>query len=249
MALALRVYERLMSYAPSRLAASIDYFLVPALRRSWGGPFNGQKKRAEIVAAIFKAVRFTAVVETGSHRGTTTEFLRRLSGLTVFSVEHARRYFEFSRLRFHDEPAIELHLGDSREFLRALLGNSRIPDGPLFFYLDAHWDADVPVREELRIIAAHRPDVVMMIDDFRVPDDAGYGFDAQYGPGKRLTMEDTGLLELKGMEIFWPAARSSDETGERRGCVVLASGNAIEPLKSLSVLRQAVSAVAEQVRE
>src|SRR5258705_166432 len=141
MALAIRIYERLLSYAPPRLAASLDYFLVPGLRRA--------------------------------------------------------------------------------------------SDGPLFFYLDAHWDADAPVREELRIIAGHRPDVVMMIDDFCVPDDAGYGFDAQYGPGKRLTMEDTGLRELKGMEIFWPAARSSEETGERRGCVVLASVRAIQPLKAL----------------
>jgi hypothetical protein len=239
MALAIRVYERLLSYAPPRLAACLDYFLVPGLRNAWGGPFNGQMRRAEIVEEIFRAVRFAAVVETGSHRGTTTEFLRRLSGLTVFSVEHARRYFEFSRLRFRDEPRIQLHLGDSREFLRELLVDSRIPDGPLFFYLDAHWDADAPVREELRIIAEHRPDVVMMIDDFCVPDDAGYGFDAQYGPGKRLTMEDTGLRELRGMEIFWPTARSSEETGERRGCVVLASGSAIEPVESLVVLREA----------
>jgi hypothetical protein len=249
MALAIRVYERLLSYAPPRLAASLDYFLVPGLRRAWGGPFNGQMKRAEIVEEIFRAIPFAAVVETGSHRGTTTEFLCRVSGLTVFSVEHARRYFEFSRLRFRDEPRIELHLGDSREFLRGLLVDSRIPDGPLFFYLDAHWDADAPVREEVRIIAEHRPDVVIMIDDFRVPDDAGYGFDAQYGPGKRLTTEDAGLRELKGMKIFWPAARSSEETGERRGCVVLASGSAIEVLRSLSVLREAGSAVMEQAGE
>jgi hypothetical protein len=67
-------------------------------------------------------------------------------------------------------------------------------DGPLrgfagrtiLFYLDAHWNDDLPLEEELELIFSVHPHAVVMIDDFQVPDDPGYQFD-EYGPGKALT--------------------------------------------------------------
>ena len=63
-----------------------------------------------------------------------------------------------------------------------------------------------------------------MIDDFQVPHDPGYGFD-DYGPMcGRLTIdfiED--LIAEYDLSVCFPAFASVDETGSKRGCVILAS--------------------------
>jgi hypothetical protein len=55
----------------------------------------------------------------------------------------------------------------------------------VFFHLDAHWEGDLPLQEEIEIILGRFPNFLIMIDDFRVPGDSGYGFD-DYGRGKML---------------------------------------------------------------
>jgi hypothetical protein len=59
-----------------------------------------------------------------------------------------------------------------------------------------------------------------MIDDFCVPD-SEYGFD-DYGPGKRLELDYIqAILARHGTSAFFPKATASEETGSRRGCIVL----------------------------
>ena len=41
------------------------------------------------------------------------------------------------------------------------------------------------MRDEAELAVSNFSKAVLMIDDFNVPDDPGYGFD-DYGPGKRL---------------------------------------------------------------
>jgi hypothetical protein len=50
----------------------------------------------------------------------------------------------------------------------------RLRDSPLFFYLDAHWNEDLPLAEEIDLIFSRSPCAVVMIDDFEVPGDPGF---------------------------------------------------------------------------
>ena len=59
---------------------------------------------------------------------------------------------------------------------------------PTLFYLDAHWNDHLPLREEVELALKHFAKAVLIIDDFAVPDDPGYAFD-DYGPGKALTLD------------------------------------------------------------
>ncbi len=69
-------------------------------------------------------------------------------------------------------PKVRLSLADSRVFLRDLLAG--LPnDRPVLFYLDAHWNEDLPLAEEARLIVEQAPLAVVMIDDFCVPFDPG----------------------------------------------------------------------------
>lgn len=95
----------------------------------------------------------------------------------------------------------------------------------------------MPLFEETRLLLASPSPVVVMIDDFAVPDDPGYAFDS-YGPSATLNLEYLRLAEIPEARIFFPALRSSEETGARRGCVVLAkAGSMAEVLVTLPSLR------------
>jgi hypothetical protein len=107
----------------------------------------------------------------------------------------------------------------------------------VFFYLDAHGYGDLPMADEIRLAFRYWPEAVVMVDDFAVPDDPGYGFD-DWGPGKALSLGyliDNGILPAG---VWFPRCNSAAETGMRRGCVVLAHGaDVIRRLDSLATLR------------
>lgn len=227
-------YRRLTRLLPARLAARLD-LMRPAYNKGWGGAMNGQARRQQLVRDLFAAIPFDEVVETGTFRGGTTAWLHEVSGLPVYSVETEERFFRFAQAKIGANSAVNVRLGDSRALLQDL--SARPGDKTTFFYLDAHWGEDVPRHEELRIIHDRWPACVVMIDDFQVPGDAGYGF-ALYG-GKPL--DETYLPELAGWTMFYPSIRSETDTGARRGYAVFVPQLLADRVAKLSGLRAARS--------
>ncbi len=205
------------------LLGIFDYYRYPGRRKSWGGPFNGQVFRQRIFTELIRHIDFTAIVETGTFRGTTTEFMQKASGLPVHTVEKNPRTHGYAGWRFRRNPKIVTRCGDSRSFLKSLFREPLFCRKPVFFYLDAHWDDDLPLLEEIELIMAHCPRGVVMIDDFKVPGDEGYGYDA-YGKGKTVDLKYIAHLRKKlAFEAFFPSMGAEHESGKKRGCVVLVS--------------------------
>jgi hypothetical protein len=230
--------RRIVGAMPPLVAASLDH-ARPGNRHAWGGAFNGQQARQRMVEDICRACGFVAVIETGTFRGTTTEFLRRTADVSVYTVESNKRYYYYSRLRFARDRRVRVLLGDSRVFLRSAATDAKIPKRKVFFYLDAHWHVDLPLAEELATIGRNWTDSVVVVDDFRVPDDPGYGFD-DYGGRNRLSLHSLPAEALAGFAVFYPAIPSAEETGARRGCLVLAtSGQTAHVLAGIESLRVA----------
>src|ERR1700730_13399478 len=113
-------YSRLSGRLPGWISGPMDWYLFPNLRDSFGGPFNGQQGRAAIFRQVLKCIEFQAVVETGTFRGATTVFLRRASGLPVYTAEAVPRSFYFAKHRFKSESGIRHEMRDSRPFLKNL---------------------------------------------------------------------------------------------------------------------------------
>ena len=221
-----------------RLLGHIDYYRGEA----WGAPFNSQKARTALFRALMERISPVAIVETGTYLGTTTEFFAE-SGVPVFSAESDPRVYGFAKARLRSRRNVTLLRGDSREALAQLFDGILQPFAslPLFFYLDAHWNTDLPLAEELEIIFSRCPAAIVMIDDFKVPFDAGYGYD-DYGPDKALTADyGTQAMHQHGLYAFYPSTPAIEETGARRGCVVLVKdGMHCAKLMDLSLLRTAV---------
>ena len=188
-----------------------------------GGACNGQSGRQQLITDLLAVVPVSAIIETGTFRGTSTEFFAE-AGLPVFSIEGAPRNYGFARAHLARYPNVHLVLGDSRVQLRRLLLEelSSFRREVIFFYLDAHWNADLPLAEELDIIFQNCPRAIVMVDDFEVPNDTGYGFD-DYGPSKALTFDYIyHTVQRFDLSVFYPNVPSIEETGMKRGSVILA---------------------------
>jgi hypothetical protein len=237
----------------------IDYVRSPQLGAEWG-PFNGQTARQALFVDLMAKTRPHAIVETGTSLGATTELMSQ-TGLPVFTIELYPRHYGFARARFLRTRNIKLLFGDSRTGLRALFDGPlhTLADRTVFFYLDAHGHMyeDLPLAEEIDIVFRRCRSAVIMIDDFEVPCDTGYGYD-DYGPGKALVLDYIRpAISAHRLRAFYPstpstadypstpkAAKGLAAPGKlRRGCVVLARESCHGPgLASMALLRPATEA-------
>jgi hypothetical protein len=126
-------------------------------------------------------------------------------------------------------------LHHSREFLRAILVEA--DRDPPIYYLDAHWQDDLPLLGEFDLIPTRGCSAAIMIDDFAVPSDPEYCFD-DYGPGKALRLELLAKAAPRGASLFFPTLPACQETGARRGCAVIGIGDAAAALAMLPELQQ-----------
>ena len=202
----------------------------------WGGPMNGQTARLEATRQIIFRCDIQQIVETGTYRGVTTEWFAGF-GLPVTTIESSESSYEFAKLRLRSRSNVRVHLGNSAEVLAALAATMD-KTAPTLFYLDAHWESYLPLADELRIILPQFPSSVIVIDDFQVAGDSGYGYD-DYGGDKALTAAY--LEQCVGSEVakYYPSTPAIQETGRRRGCVVLtASSQMIAALSGIDLLRR-----------
>ncbi len=201
-----------------------------------GEPMNGQAERRKIVTELFRVIPPTAIFETGTFRGATTQWLATLTDAPIHSVESQPRYFGFAQQRTQSLSNVHLNLEDSREMLRRTIEPNA---EPIFAYLDAHWEADLPLAEEIDIVFERNGAAMVMVDDFRVDDDKGYQYD-DYGPGAVLEYDYIKpAIQKHALAAWWPASPSERETGARRGCVVLAqAGRHDESIDALDCLRR-----------
>ena len=137
----------------------------------------------------------------------------------VYTCEVNRRYFEYARRRLAHLPNVEVRPEDSRQLLQQLFDLQLLRGQSVFFYLDAHWNKDLPLLEEIALILHGDARAVMMIDDLEVPFDQGYGYDT-YGKGKKLCLRMLNRFRRQMEYAYFPALPAIKESGPRRGCVV-----------------------------
>jgi len=200
--------------------------------------FNGQHGRKEIFRRLASACQFDLILETGTFIGNTTGYMAQTTGLPVYTCERDNTLFVVAGQRLADISGVHRYHSDSRRFLDKMDPETTGTTFP-FVYLDAHWGDDLPLAEELEILCRNWDRFVVMVDDFAVPTDTGYGFD-DYGRGRQLGMRDFGSVFRKlGLVAFFPALKGAEETGGRRGCVVLAPrGSVADTVAQLEVLVQ-----------
>lgn len=200
--------------------------------------FNGQRKRKETFTAISALYDFDCILETGTNLGATTGYLAAVTGKKIYSCEiQPERYSMAYEILIPYFNNIELFNLNSIDFLKKIMPtlSKQVP----FIYLDAHWYQFLPLRDEIQIISSNCDQYLILIDDFQVQGDKGYGYD-KYGSGKSLTFKFIHDLVLKfGLTGYLPSVPSQEETGARRGYVYLAKGESlVDKLSQVKLLKQ-----------
>lgn len=197
--------------------------------RGWSGKtnmffgMNHDFVRTCIILKLLEVLAVDAFVETGTHKGRTCFLIACQTNLPIFSSEVNRKYIWVARLFLKCFGSrVCLSRMDSVTFLNGLLAQKRFRR-PLF-YLDAHWYTTLPLVEELHTILDQVKSFIIVIDDFRVPGDADFGFD-RYGK----TVLEWELIQQvlvdsgRSVAAYVPAYPSSLEVGDRRGWILITS--------------------------
>ncbi len=207
----------------------------PSYIHSQDAGFNGAKGRKTIFQDLLNNYNFSHIIETGTYLGDTSGYMAKASDIQVLTCEKNISLYSLAKMRLKEIKSVHLYNMDSREFLIELSKNPDITQNECFIYLDAHWGKDLPLKEEVSIIASCWKKFVMMIDDFKVPGDEGYVHDS-YG-----TLEYIDMAWLKtnyNLCAYFPSIPSSEDLKPPTGCVVLAKNdNYVEKLGKINSLR------------
>jgi hypothetical protein len=152
------------------------FYRVPRLAATelsdGGGPFGFDVTTALEVEYLVSRYKCDAIVETGCNMGDTTAYLAvQYSRLAIVTCDVKPAYVEMARRRTAPYRNVTVEHADSREVLKKHKGRFERP----FYYLDAHWYEDWPLKGELELIERG----VVMIDDFDIGHPR-FGFD-EYG--------------------------------------------------------------------
>ncbi len=240
-----QIYERMgdtwLAQFGHVAAAEIDLANL-SLASGFSGPLNGQYLRTRIVETILEECGVQDVVETGTFRGTTTEYFAQKIKGKVYTCETQPRYWLYSNRRLANFENVELHLLDSRAFLSEVFSREATADRTMLCYLDAHWGDDLPLATEIDIILSKHSASILLIDDFEVPGDCSYSFD-DYGPGKKLCLELVAPFRNRFKGVFFPSVSGLADSGLRRGYALFTSSEQLsQKLAAVPGLRAATAA-------
>jgi len=142
-------------------------------------------------------------------------------------------------MRLNNISGIHLYNSDSRDFLKELSNNPEIVRNEIFFYLDAHWRGKCPLIEEIEQIASRWEKFVMMIDDFQVPGDEGYGYD-RYSAFQKMNISlIRSTIKKQKLRAFFPNIPSAEESVQPkpRGFVILTRDSEYaDPMETMPLL-------------
>ncbi len=196
--------------------------LLRSRGRPWwpgfGEPFNGQRERTEIIHELVEAFMPATCIETGTFYGFTAAHLAGF-GVPVYTIERDPGLRAISRLRLlRQKGTVRVLAGDSASVLPKLASDPGIRDP--FVYLDAHWGDRPPLVTEVETVLGRWSECVIVVDDFLVPHDGGYGHDTYAGQALSLDM----LSLPDGVIAAYPSLPAERETGARRGTLFLGQG-------------------------
>lgn len=114
-------------------------------------------------------------VETGTYDGRTTRFFESIFD-RVDTFECNKDMFNQAVSKSSHKYTSNYHLGNSGMMLVDVLKN--VTSERILFYLDVHWGAYWPLRDELKQITQYNKDnCIKMIDDVKVPGHKEIGYD------------------------------------------------------------------------
>lgn len=135
--------------------------------------FSGDLFLRNEIARLIDKHNIKTAVETGTYMGETTKGLSRMVD-RVFTIEINEKYYNKAKSSLQHLDNVSAMKGSSPDILNKIIPTI---EGPVLFFLDAHWYNYCPLLDEIKTIGKHKQDSVIVIHDFKVPG-KDFGFDS-----------------------------------------------------------------------
>lgn len=163
------------------------------------GSFAGDKHLRNEIEQLVKKFKIKTIIETGTYFGETTKEFSKMVN-SVYSIELNQKNYNRAKENLKGLKNVNLILGDSSKVLDEL---SVHIDGPVLFFLDAHWEDYWPIINELKAIAKFKQSEqsVIVVHDFYVPN-TDLGYDSYYLGGSFLKFIKSEVINKLSYKIF-----------------------------------------------
>lgn len=146
--------------------------ILPPRYRLHGDPYL--QDSFKIAGNIIKA---SAIIETGTFLGNSTSLMaEQFPNAPIYTSEVFEKHYRLSTERLRKYPNVKVIKKSSVDFLKDLSDKGLFGKTPLFF-LDAHWWNYWPLGDEMKIITNKIKSAVIVIDDFKVPNNPQFKYD------------------------------------------------------------------------
>lgn len=137
-------------------------------------PFNGDPALEQLFERYIHRYKPDIIIETGTFQGHTTKFLAKF-GIPVTSIEISDKNYNDSKNYLKDLSNVRLLHMASIDGLKSIL--EEIRNKRVFAFLDAHWQNDNALANELLFFAENNMTPFIAIHDFKVPGIPELGYD------------------------------------------------------------------------
>ena len=225
----------------------LSYLLLDHIQPSlymddWSSlPFNGQIRRMSMIAAISRSISASAVIETGTFKGSSTPYLASLFKCKTYTIEINEFHASCSERRFkqnHKNLDIELRIGDSAVEIVNVLKEISSSE-TVAAYLDAHWLSAIPTKQELESLIDWGGKWVAIIDDFEIEHDSGYKYDS-YGD---VVIGMPIIPKNDELEVWLPREDSLFETSVRSGTAYVFSNKDLREMIPTQILNDLIRVI------
>lgn len=178
--------------------------------------FNGDKFIEQEFLKLKHKFDIINAVETGTCLGSTTLFLSN-NFQNVYTVEINPEYLHIAKQKFISRKNITTYQGDSVKLLNHIIEGL---EGETIFFLDAHWEKQCPLLDELASISAAGIRPIIAIHDFHVPR-SGLGFDSYNGQPFNFSWLRNSLYQIYGQDYEYYYNSDELSGGAKRGIIYI----------------------------
>lgn len=188
--------------------------------------FHGDPNLRAVVDYLSESSKF--YVETGTHKGHTFSYMvRKYPHIECFGCEPAKGRFDIALSRTKEFRNAKIFNETSQRLINRIKKNhSRIFEGPILFWLDAHSKFfEWPLAKELTFFTKHTKVGNIIIDDFFVPGEPQFRSN-KYGNQRYNFQYIRPFLSKKHKyKVYFPMYNKSKDKQTLTGWILLQFGD------------------------
>lgn len=170
--------------------------------------FHGDLVLIDIIDTLINECRIEQFIETGTNVGSTLAFVaRKYPSILCLSCEPDYQAYQEAVINNKDLENVRLFNKDSNEFMQVIDREYRdIKEKNTMVWLDAHgYGFKWPLRDEISFFLSSFKKILLLVDDFKVPELTEFGYDEYEGQTCSFEYIQDKIPRDVELELYYPS--------------------------------------------